>query len=175
MSDVERALEVLLREYPPQLKMLRRAEHEKPYTLYGQLQTDPQWAYKSDGEDSPINHFTLAEAVFSTNQMAYVLASCIAQDGGFQNIKPATLEEFNQKKFNDMMITKFSAEFKKPFLSTEWFKGIFRINDYVLKRTKTGIYIFMNNEFSFEESKSYGASSSVIRLREEDLIDPGKI
>jgi hypothetical protein len=175
MTDINRTLEVILKEYPSSLKMLHSAEYLSPNVLRGKLKVNPGWNYASDDtgpkkDSSPVSHFTLGEAAFSHNQMAYVLLTYMAQVGALDRVRPIPLENMNERKFDKMVVTKFNVEFKQPFLSTEEYTGQCTITRHKVMRTQSGIYLFMQSKFSFMDGKAYGSSSGAIQLKEDEVI-----
>jgi hypothetical protein len=166
---LDETIDTMLKEYPSHLRFLRKAEYIGPNGLHCKLSSDPKWAYSgTDGENSPVNHFTLSESSFSHNQMAYVLLAYMAQNGELEGVE-RSLDNMNSKKFNHMMIISYNIDFRKEFHSSEEFSAEFYVRKQQLKKTKTGLYVFVNNEFSFEGGKAYGASKGVIRLNEQEI------
>jgi hypothetical protein len=165
--NTEETLEVLLKEYPEQLRMLRHAEYQAPNTLIARLWASPGWAVKSD-DPNVVNHFTATESVLSHNQMAYVLTSCMAQAGAFEGLAPISLDAMNRKKFNKMLITEYNVRFRKPFSSTEEYTAKFTVEDHRVKRSESGIYIFTRHDMTFMGDKAYGSSKGAIQLDPEE-------
>jgi hypothetical protein len=175
MADINRTLDVLLKEYPAAFKMLRSAEYVPPNTMHGTFKVNAGWNYAADGakpsEDSPVDHFALTEASFSTNQMAYVLVSHMAQEGALRNVRPIPLEKMNEKKFNRMVITDFDVSFREPFRSTNEFCGTFTVKRHRVMRTPSGLYVFTHHEFDFMDGKAYGTSKGATQLDVGELLD----
>ncbi|HYD03507.1 MAG TPA: FcoT family thioesterase [Alphaproteobacteria bacterium] len=164
-------IDTMLKEYPSNLRFLRKAEYIEPNGLRCKLYSDPNWAYSStNGENSPVNHFTASESCFSHNQMAYVLLAYMAQYGKLKGVEVQSLDNMNNKKFNDMMIAEYTIRFSKPFISSQEFSGEFYVQDQNLRRTKSGLLLFVDNEFSFENGKAYGKSKGVIKLNETEIF-----
>lgn len=175
-DDVERTLEVMLKEYPDQVRFLRGAEYQTPNILLGSLYSDPSWAYSgSNEEDSPVNHFTLAESVFAHNQMAYVILACMAQEGQLVDVHKLSLDAMNKKKFNDILVIQYEASFREAFPSSEEFSAEFSVTNQKVKKTRSGLYLFTDNIFSFEGKKAYGESKIVVRLDENEVIKTCKL
>lgn len=171
VCNLEETLEVLLKEYPEQLRMLRHAEYKPPNTLIAKLRASSGWAVKSD-DPNAVNHFTATESVLSHNQMAYVLTSCMAQVGAFEGLAPISLEAMNRKKFNRMVITEYTVRFKKAFSSTEEYTAEFTVADHRVRRSESGIYIFTRHDMKFMDGKAYGSSKGAIQLDPEERKAP---
>ena len=172
MVDVNKTLEILLKEYPSMLKMLRSAEYEAPNVLRGNLRSSG-FSYSSDGSapstDSPVNHFTALELVLSNNQMSYVLFACMAQDGRFDGVRPFSLDETNKKKFNYQVARDYSMKFKKPFKSTDEFHGRVAIVNHRVTKTPTGLFIVTHHEFDFMDGSAYGECRAATTIQENEL------
>ncbi|MFH1064596.1 MAG: FcoT family thioesterase [Candidatus Woesearchaeota archaeon] len=170
----QNTLDTILKEYPEDFKMLHKAEFYSPNRLKGYLKTSPDWGYSGD-RASPVNHFTAGEAVFSHNQMSYILLTCMAERGLLENVHPLPLDVMNQKKFNGLLITEIGMTFSKPFLSSEEYTCEFNIESSLVKQTRSGIYLFLHSTFDFENGKSQGYSKGVLKLEEHEIIDKNRL
>ncbi len=169
MPDMDYIIQTLLKEYPPSMRFLKCAEYVPPNTLNARFRTTPNWACTaSDSETSQVDHFTLGEAVFAHNQMAYITFASMAYSGNISGIKPLTIDDVNNKKFNKMLVAKFNMEFHKPIISSEEFSGVFKIDRHKVQRTESGIYVFIKNAFSFDNEKSFGSSTGSIQISDEE-------
>lgn len=173
MVDVDKTLEILIKEYADMFKMLRRAEYEPPNVLHGTLRSTG-FVFSSDGTapsgDSPINHFTAIEAVPAINQMSYVLFACMAQEGRLEGVRPLSLEELNPRKYNQQVAKKMAMDFKRPFKSTDEFHARTSIVNYRVARTPTGLYVVTQHEFDFNDGCAYAKCTAATTLQGEDLV-----
>lgn len=164
-AKLEDTVEVLLKEYPAAIRMLRSVDYHPPNKIQGMLQAHAGWAAQGKAPE----HFTLGEAAYSHNQMAYVLVGHMAQYGAFRGVAPLSLDCVNSKKFEKMLIKGFAIDFVAPFHSTEQYTGVLEIVNHRVSKTATGGYLVLKTQFSFMDGKAVGTSKIAINLAAQEL------
>lgn len=167
MPDVAKIIEVLLKEYTEKL-IIKATYHSASGNKSPQLKAQIKTSLKS--ANTPVNHFTLSDAVLAHNQLAFVLATCVAREGAFKGVKLISLEKMNRKKFNDMLIRNFTIEFSKEFQSSEPFQSEITMSNHEVKSLGSGFGIYLDMNFDFSDGRSHGTSSGVIKIDSEDCL-----